>query len=403
MAEPSPRRWAGAGTLVARVRAPDSVPYRIVEHTTGAERTLLRGTAPPDAELRPRLATTTRGWLAGSIAIQPDELRGDDERHFALFVGDAPAATADPSAGPFVASGLATLVQSGRVRAASTGGATVVDIVSADLARRLPALLVAPSDPVRLGAANLALERLGVPWRFGPLRTGESAVRFAATPDSTRAGVVATRRVRLVPRGNASSDTLATAGGEPWVVAGANYVLVASPLVPEATTLPLRAAFVPWLGESLNERLGGAPVTVVDVAPGAAFDAPEGADALVAPDGRRLPASSAATPAPDRPGVYYWLRNGARIGALVVNVEAEESELARMNVRTLAGRIGGGSAVQIAATARDAAAATYGGDGERPIGGPLLVAALAALLAEGLATRQRSSSAGAAADGAVAA
>jgi hypothetical protein len=78
------------------------------------------------------------------------------------------------------------------------------------------------------------------------------------------------------------------------------------------------------------------------------------------------------------------------VGALVVNVESEESELARMNARALAERIRGGQ-VQGATTANDAAAAAFAVHGQRPIGGAALVAALVALAAEGLATRRRRS------------
>jgi len=42
-----------------------------------------------------------------------------------------------------------------------------VAIGPADEIASLPALITAPTDPVKIGAANRALERLGVPWRFG--------------------------------------------------------------------------------------------------------------------------------------------------------------------------------------------------------------------------------------------
>ncbi len=48
---------------------------------------------------------------------------------------------------------------------------------AADELATLPALIIAPIDPVRLGAANRALERAGIPWRFGARRTGEATVR----------------------------------------------------------------------------------------------------------------------------------------------------------------------------------------------------------------------------------
>ncbi|AHG91285.1 double-transmembrane region domain protein [Gemmatirosa kalamazoonensis] len=385
-ADATPRRWTPSGTVVARVLSADSVPYRVSERdASGGERTLARGTAPPDGEVRVHVTPNGRGWLAIGVAVQPDELRGDDQRWFAAFSGEPPTAVGDPSAGPFVASALATLAQSGRVASA---GPRPAQIVSADAATRLPALLVAPSDPARVGPANLALERLGVPWRFAAARFGEAAVRFASgASDSSRLGIVATRRFQLVPRAAARADTLATAGGEAWIVAGPGYVLLGSPLAPDATTFPVRAAFVPWLGEVLAERLGGDPGAVTTAAPGATLEPPAGVDALLGPDGRRIPVAAGVT-APERGGVYFWLRGGARVGALVVNVEAEESELARLNARTLAERIRG-TAVDVAPSVNEAAAATFAVRGRRPVGGAALIAALVALAAEGLATRRR--------------
>ena len=166
--------------------------------------------------------------------------------------GPRPRCRCIRSPAPFARSALDALVQSGR---ASIGNE--IAFAPADEATKLPALLIAPADPVKLGAANRALERLGIPWRFGAAVRGESVVRAA---DSTRAldGVtVLTRyalsRVAGAPGGD-RVDTLATAGGAPWIVAGPRYVLVASPLAPPATTFPLHATFVPWLDDMLSQR-----------------------------------------------------------------------------------------------------------------------------------------------------
>src|SRR5690606_23244300 len=172
--------------------------------------------------------------------------RGDDSRYLALIAGPPPAVRVDATAGDFVPSALDALTQSGVV----TRGDDVL-VAGADAADRLPALLIAPSDPVLVGAANRNLERLGVPWRFGAPRRGSVAVTGSRLDE-----VTVSLRYPLEPVAGASSDTLATAGGAPWVVAGDGYVVVASPLEANATSLPLRAAFVPWVGEILAQRLG---------------------------------------------------------------------------------------------------------------------------------------------------
>lgn len=385
-AVPRPARWTPNGSVVARILSPDSAAFRVTEAGAGgAGRTLARGTAAPDAEVAVPVQPGARGWVVGRVAVEPDELRGDDERAFAAYSAPPPAAVADPSAGPFAASALATLAQSGRVTTATNDA---VRLVAADAATRLPALVIAPSDAARIGPANLALERLGIPWRFAAARTGASPVRFAGPPDSTRDGILVSQRFVLAPRAAARTDTLATAGGEPWIVAGPGYVLVASPLAPEATGFPVRAAFVPWLGEVLAQRLGGAATSVGEAAPHARIDAPADADALELADGRRVLVTPGAMPAPDRQGVYFWLRGGTRIGALVVNAEPEESQLARVNGRTLIGQVHGGTA-RLAATPDELARAAFGTEGRRPVGGPILAAGLLALLAEGVATRRR--------------
>ena len=54
--------------------------------------------SPPGAEVEVRLQPTERGWIAGEVELEPDELRGDDVRWFAAHVGPAPAVIADQSA-----------------------------------------------------------------------------------------------------------------------------------------------------------------------------------------------------------------------------------------------------------------------------------------------------------------
>jgi len=96
-------------------------------------------------------------------------------------------------------------------------------------------------------------------------------------------------------------------------------VLVASPLEPDATTLPVRASFVPWLADVLAQRLGGpgggSAGQVVRAAPGARVAPPPGVDSLATADGRRLGAATAGLSAPAQPGVYFWLRKGVRAGS----------------------------------------------------------------------------------------
>jgi hypothetical protein len=371
-----PVRWTPRGAVRARLLASDSATYRI----TLQGRTLARGIAARDEEILLRAEPPERGWSAGTVELEPDELRADDVRHFAVWIGPAPAVALHPLAGAFAHSALDALVQNGR---ASIGNE--IAFVPADEATKLPALLIAPADPVKLGAANRALERLGIPWRFGAAARGESVARAA---DSTRAldGVTVSSRYTLTRNAGAErADTLATAGGAPWIVAGPRYVLVASPLSPPATTFPLHASFVPWLDDMLSQRLSGEGGIPREVAPGEQLARPTNADALELPQGGEMTLSGDSLTAPSRAGTYFFLRGTTRVGALVVNAQPAESELARLTPQALAVKLGTRSArVLTDSTALSASVLTAAP--QRPLLAPLLVIAAIILLAESLIT-----------------
>lgn len=376
LADARPDRWTPGGTVVVRANGwgagGDSATYRVAL----GDRTLARGTARANEETIVRAAPPERGWQRGSAEIAPDELRGDDARYFAVWIGDPPRVRLDASAGSFVQTAVSALVTGGRVVLG-----TEIDVAGADGAVKLPALITAPADPVRLGAANRALERLGVPWRFGARRTGES---IAHGDRMERVSV--TLRYALEPSGAHPGDTLATVAGEPWIVAGERYVVIASPLEPTATALPVAANFVPWLGDVLAQQLGGDAGRVFSLPPGAEFRVPQGVTSLETADGQELPLDAAAPRAPLRQGVYFLRRGPARVGAVTVNSEAEESDLRRLDDAALAARVRGRDVVVL----RDAGAwrtAAFAAGNRRPLGTLLLVLLLLVIAAETVVAR----------------
>jgi hypothetical protein len=374
-----PARWTPRGAIVARVATRDSVGYRLLL----GDAVLARGIAAPGEAIVVRAAPSQRGWQAGRLELDPDDFHADDARAFALWLGAAPAAVADPSAGPFAATALATLVADGRATSLAT-----IRVASADALAALPALIVPPADPVRLGAANRALARLAVPWRYGAVDRRRALVRGSGLE-----GVSVLSRYTLLREGTAASDTLATAGGTPWIVGGAGYVLIASPLDPLATDLPVRAPFLPWLASALALRLSATPGDVaapIDAAPGEPVSLPPGTDALEDPSGARISATAGRVNAPTARGVWFILRSGRRIGALVVEPPAEESVLARWSARELAARLGGpegAGAPDAARWLRDVYATGAG----RPALTPLLLLALLLLGAEAFVIRSTTS------------
>jgi len=369
-AAPRPARWSGGGVVHVAIRgaAPgDTVPVRVEV----AGRTLGRGVVVPNAagsgEADVTVADAPPGWSAARALLAPDELAADDERWFATW--NAPPPRVASRAGPFADHAIDALISAGVVAAGHD-----VSIAPADEGLARPALVVAPLDPARIGAANRALDRAGIPWRLGAERREPSRARgdgFVAVDVRRRYALTATAAV--------PAETLATVAGEPWIVAGEGYVLVASPLDTAATTLPATAEFVPWLARTLSERLGGSGRPATAAAPGAAVAVPAGVDAIETPDGARISARDSLRPA--RAGVYFWTRGGARVGAVTVNGDVEESVLQRMGDDELRRRL---RPAIVTHDAGAAAGAAWRGAARRPLGTVILAAVLAMLVVETL-------------------
>lgn len=388
-----PRIWSPRGAVRAAVRSDDPVAWRL----SLEGRTLARGTLAIGEPLHARVQPTERGWRAGSIELEPDELRGDDVRHFAVHIGPPAAVRVHADAGSFVAEAVAALTQGGRLRAGSD-----VHVASAEGVRPgQRALLFAPRDPLRLADANRALARAGIPWAFGARHTGSAPLRGPEVE-----GAVATAWYSLESRqgpdgaGGAAAglarpsddgaDTLVRVGAAPWAVAGEGYVLVASAADPAATDLPLRASFLPWIDRVIAEHLTAAGGVVTERAPGvSAGRVPPGVDALESPDGS-LHAMQPGAPfrAPWRVGVHFWRRGPARAGALVVNPEPEESDLRALAPDSLAAalrttsRVAGDAPVAQAARPAALPRAVLAAGGRRTLEAAALVLALLLIGAE---------------------
>lgn len=364
-ARAEPERWTPRGTVRARVQASDSTTYRIMLGT----RTMARGTAAPGEEIVVRAAPPERGWQAGTVELDPDELPGDDVRHFAAWVGAATRVHVAVGAGPFVASAMDVLRGDGWV---AEGGD--VAVVPADELTTLPALIVAPTDPVRVGAANRALARAGVPWRLGPTRDGAAVAQGPGLGDPRL-----TLRYVLQPTGSAPGDTLGRVGVEPWIVAGPGYVLVASPLTPGASTFPVSAAFVPWVAGVMADRLSGAPGRAVHAVPTQRLAWPSWADGIEGVEGAN--GADGDFRAPARAGTYFFTRDGRRVGALVVNPEEQESTLDRWSAGDFARLLGAHGRVQTDAARFEAA--VFDASTRGPLLVPLLAGLLVVLIVEG--------------------
>jgi hypothetical protein len=241
----------------------------------------------------------------------------------------------------------------------------------------LPALITAPIDPVKLGAANRALERAGVPWRFGERRTGDASVRGTGFD-----GVTTAVRYDLVAQAGAVAETLAVVGRDAWIVAGPRYVLIGSPLSPDATNFPVRASFVPWLGAVLTERLVGEPGQVLMAAPGAQLPRPRWADAMETSTGQRTPLGESLD-VPSLAGTYFLTRGDRRVGAVVVNPPPTESVLDRYTASELRDRFQT-SRTLVTSDRATWQATAFRGASRRSLIEPALLLALAMLIVEAI-------------------
>ena len=370
LADARPVRWTPRGRLTTRVQSTDSTTYRMAL----GPRTLARGTAPPGEEESVPAAPAERGWTAGSVEIEPDELALDNVRYFSVWIGAAPSVQALPGAGPFARNAIDVLKASERVAIGSG-----IQVTSADEATTIPALLLPPTDPVRLGAANRTMERLGVPWRFGAPRRENSIARGELIP-----GVSVSSRYELISRGAPDAETLAVVGREPWIVSGPRYLIVGSPLTPEATSFPVSASFLPWLADVLSARLHADPGAGRSAAPGERVALPPGIDALESAGGGRTPVTGSAVDAPGTAGTYFLIQGGRRVGALVVNPEVAESRLERWAEDDLTEHVVSTGA-RVARDRDDWVKRTFSGTARRQLSAPLLFLILLTLGAEMLA------------------
>ncbi|HEX5580404.1 MAG TPA: hypothetical protein VFX39_02435, partial [Gemmatimonadaceae bacterium] len=166
------------------------------------------------------------------------------------------------------------------------------------------------------------------------------------------------------------------------------YVVVGSPASEDATNLPLRAAFVPWLADVVGQHLSGAPALVVHAAPGATVELPAWVTGWEpASGGGQQLVGEGRLHAPDEAGVYFLLRGGDRVGALVVNPEPEESVLDRLSPSELRTRLGARDA-RVLTDRAGLAAAAFDPSAGRSLVSPVLAAALLVLVAEGWVSRR---------------
>lgn len=392
---------------IAGSRGEDSATVRLAldGRMTAADHAAVPGTA--QIPLPARSAGIVPGW----VELDPDALRGDDRRHFVVRVQPPPVVRSTQPL-PFVDEALAVLAGAGRIRLAGQGAGDAEIVIApaaigADAVRgERTVVVLPPTSPLELPAVNNRLAQAGIPWRYARVDDAGEA-RFAPVEDGDEL-LRALESIRIqqvyrleraagpapAPQGEgaaASRDStlLRLRDGAAWAVrgelAGSNgrYVLLASPLSLEASTLPSSAAMLPLLDRVLGAWAAAEPARA-HVAPGDAVVLPSLADAVERPDGVRDPVEGGARyRAPALPGIYRVLAGDRIVDAFAVNPPAVESDLTRYERRQLTAALDGWR-VRVSDDAGDWLRMIYQRRLGREVWRPLLLLALALLLVETL-------------------
>lgn len=359
--DPGAQPWTPEGGRVTLRAAGDSVsaPVTVRLDSRAPRQALLQPAVPATVQL----GATAAGWRVIHAELDPDELLADNNREAVVRVAPV-ARVAWDSADHYLAAAVHVLVANGRLERG--------DQLSVGTLGPGPSVVEPPADPSATGALNRELQRRGVAWRYG------DRLDVAATTDTggLAPGMRVMRRYQLVPSGSGRTGVVASADGAPWIVRSAGVVLLGSRLDPAWTSLPLTAAFVPFMDALLN-RVARGEVVLANGAPGAPITLPDQVTELRRDD-RRWSFEGGADFRPPEAGIYFLLAGVDTVGALAVNPDPRESLLAPMPegaVRSL------WRGVRVL-TPAEAAAQSFTRGLQADLRGPLLWAALILALAE---------------------
>jgi len=308
------------------------------------------------------------GWWTLTTTLDPDEFRLDDERVAAVRVAPVARVRWD-STSRFIAAASEVLAANGRIVPGQ-------EVTLGKLARGA-SVVQPPNDPAELGALNRALGARGVAWRYGDASTGAAFSDSGALVGRRRV----VRRYALQSTASGRSGVLATVNGAPWIVRDGSVILLGSRLDPAWTDLPTSAGFMPFMDVLLN-RLARGEVALGHGAPGDPVALPDQVT-MVRQENREWRVEGGGMFQPPATGVFYLLAGRDTVGAMSVNPDPRESNLARASDAEARRLWKGARVVALKDAAGDAFASASRGD----LRGPLLWLALIAGLAEvGLAS-----------------
>lgn len=298
-------------------------------------------TVPPGAEATIPMPPAGQGWIQGYVDADPDDLRADDRRFFAFRSRPAPAVAVQGAAGVFVEEAVGVLQEAGRVRVVAPGAADVLvaaDGVGLDArSAEGSAVVLPPADATLLPALNRRLTEAGIPWSYQPSdQRGEAELTGGALPSSL-ADVRVRSAFRLVPDADppAPPRTLAEVDGWPWAVeghdpSGRRYLLLASPMIRDATTLPVSTAMLRFVDWVTSEWAGSGP-GIAEATVGSHVPAPAAATTVRFPSGEEMEVDGTRTVrGTGEAGFYTFLDGDSVVSVVALNPPVAESRLARL-------------------------------------------------------------------------
>ena len=311
------------------------------------------------------------GWWALNAELDPDEMRVDDRRVVAVRIAPVARASCD-STSRYVAAACAVLVSNRRI----TRGQ---EVTLGRLSRGL-SIVWPPEDPAQIGALNRALAARGTGWSYGDLSVQPAFSDSGALVGRNRV----LRRYVLRPASSGRTGVLATVDGSPWIVRAGTVVLLGSRLEPAWTELPVSAGFMPFMDALLNRAARG-EAALEQAAAGEPVPLPDLVSEVRQGD-RQWRVEGGGVFRPSDPGVHFLLAGRDTVGAISVNPDPRESQLARA---------GDGQARRLWKGARivaltDAGEAAFSSASRGDLRGPLLwTALLVGLLEVGFASGWR--------------
>lgn len=359
------------------------------------ERLAAAGRAPPGAAAVLTLPPQPAGLVTGRVEADPDALRADDRRYFAVRVRP-PAAVYAPDAPPFLADALAVMAAAGRVRAGSAAGADVAMLPGAagiDAQRAETAVIVlAPAAAVELPGVNRRLAAAGIRWQYAAVAAaGDAQLAIADSTDPllrTLAPVRLARHfaLRAAPGSPGDSVLLRLRDGTPWLVrgtrpGGGTWLLLGSPLSAEATSIPTSAAMIPLIDRMLATWT--APHAGPTELPAGAEVNLGSAGTVVRPGGAEDDVASGSYRVPGEPGIYLVRAGDSLASAFAVNPPAAESDLRRASPEVIR-RLLPGWHLRTAASPAGWARTVYHARLGLQLWRPLLILLLAVLIIEAL-------------------